>query len=142
MRINSGVWVLSRIPLENYRQIKFSKAANLSEWLARKGALSLEGKIGNRSFLLIATHLQGEEMPYYTESHQRVRDIQVGEIERKLLTPPPAAGTPIFIAGDFVTPRYESGPSSPQTLAYLRTVATLHALTGSGIASRSMMTLT
>jgi endonuclease/exonuclease/phosphatase family metal-dependent hydrolase len=132
LRINSGVWVLSRIPLEHYRQIEFSKAANFSEWLARKGAISLTGTIGDRPFLLLATHLQGEETPYYTESHQKVRDIQVGEIERKLLTPPPPAGTPVFIAGDFVTPRYESGPTSPEAQAYLRTIATLQAVNGPG----------
>ena len=131
LRINSGVWVLSRIPLDHYRQIKFSKAANFSEWLSRKGALSLSGEIGGRRFMLIATHLQGEETPYYTESHQRVRDIQVRQIEQKLLTPPPPEGTPIVIAGDFATPRYQSGSVDSPTAAYLRTVATLNVSNGS-----------
>ena len=132
MRISSGVWVLSRIPLTGYHTIKFEKSPNLVEWFSRKGAISLTGTVGTKKFVLIATHLAGEETPYFTVSHQRVRDSQVEQISDQLLKPLPAVGVPVIIAGDFATPRYTAGDGSEQTQAYKDTLRTLQARNGLG----------
>lgn len=130
IRINSGVWVLSRIPLTGYRTIKFKKSPNLVEWFSRKGAISLIGIVGGKNFMLIATHLAGEETPYFTVSHQKVRDAQVQQIADELLSPLPALGMPVIIAGDLATPRYTHGPGSEQTQAYINTLRRLQARNG------------
>src|SRR5438445_89727 len=69
LKINSGVWVLSRIPLCGYREIQFNKSVGI-ERFSRKGAVFLTGSIAGKRFILIATHLEGEEGPIFTESHQ------------------------------------------------------------------------
>jgi endonuclease/exonuclease/phosphatase family metal-dependent hydrolase len=130
IRINSGVWVLSRIPLTGYHAIKFKKSPNLVEWFSRKGAMSLTGTVDGKTFVLIATHLAGEETPYFTVSHQKVRDAQVQQIVDELLRPLPAVGVPVLIAGDLATPRYTQGASSEQTQAYMDTLRRLEARNG------------
>src|ERR1035441_8491204 len=64
LKINSGVWVLSRIPLSGYRQIEYHKAAGIEKF-SRKGAIYLTGVVDGKTFVLIATHLQGEEGPVF-----------------------------------------------------------------------------
>lgn len=129
IKINSGVWVLSRIPLSGYREIEFRKAVGI-ERFSRKGAISLKGSIAGKSFVLIATHLEGEEGPLFTESHQRVRDAQVQQIRDDLLIPPSPTGTLVIIAGDFATPRTQPCSETDDTEAYKRTLATLQAQNG------------
>ena len=129
IKTNSGVWVLSRMPLTGYHTIKFRKSAGI-EWFSRKGAISLNGTVGGKTFLLVATHLEGEEKSFFTISHQRARDAQVKQIADQLLTPPPAAGIPVFIAGDLATPRYTAGADSEETQAYQDTLKMLQARNG------------
>ena len=113
-----------------YREIEFHKAAGI-ERFSRKGAIFLTGSIAGKNFVLIATHLQGEEGPVFTESHQRVRDTQVGQIRDELLTPPPSAGVPIIIAGDFATPRLKAGSITEESQPYKDTLAKLQVRNGS-----------
>ena len=128
-KINSGVWVLSRIPLYGYREIEFNKAVGI-ERFSRKGAVFLTGTIAGKRFIVIATHLEGEEGPMFTESHQRIRDAQVRQIRDDLLTPPVTPGTLVIIAGDFATPRIQPCSEADLTEAYKRTLATLEARNG------------
>jgi endonuclease/exonuclease/phosphatase family metal-dependent hydrolase len=102
---SSGVWVLSRVPLVNYAEIEFRDCANI-ECLSRKGAMLLTGVWERRPYYLIATHLQGEEGAYFTESHQQVRNRQMDQIRDELLNPNVEQGVPFFICGDFATPRH------------------------------------
>jgi len=101
---NSGVWVLSRLPLSDYHQIQFRDAAGI-ERLSRKGALLLKGTFRGHRFQILATHLQGEEGPSYTEAHQKIRDEQMQQIRDELLAPHADPALPLFLCGDFDTPR-------------------------------------
>ncbi len=122
---NSGVWVLSRVPLVNYAQIRFDDCANV-ECFSEKGAILLTGALGSSPFHLIATHLQGEEGSSFTRSHQEVRNRQMVQIRDELVKPNVAPSTPFFICGDFGTPRYH-GESSLETEGYLHMLRTLDA---------------
>jgi endonuclease/exonuclease/phosphatase family metal-dependent hydrolase len=130
IRTNSGVWVLSDIPLGNYEQIQFHKASNLIEWFSRKGAIALDGEKEGRRFRVIATHLAGEEGAYYTEKAQHTRNAQLQQLAAELLNASPT-NVPVIIAGDFATPRYIGGdPVRGATNAYEETLAMLHAENG------------
>jgi endonuclease/exonuclease/phosphatase family metal-dependent hydrolase len=102
-KINGGVWVLSKIPLSDYRELQFSASSGI-ESFSRKGALSLYGNSNGQRFRLIATHLQGESGPNYSDDAQRIRNQQVDQIARELLGPSESK-VPWFMCGDFVTPR-------------------------------------
>lgn len=60
LRINSGVWILSRIPLKVVREYKFSGCQGF-DCLSRKGAIMLEGRLNDQTFQLIGTHLDSDE---------------------------------------------------------------------------------
>ena len=96
LKINGGVWILSKIPLKIRKQIEFTVAAGMDE-LARKGAVLLEGLFYGAPFQLIATHLQDDEYP------QAIRDAQLAEIHEKLIIPYSETDTPQIICGDFNT---------------------------------------
>jgi endonuclease/exonuclease/phosphatase family metal-dependent hydrolase len=131
LKVNGGVWVLSRIPLTGYREIEFHKAIGI-ERLSRKGAMFLSGSFGNQPFILIVTHLEGEEGAVFTTSHQMVRDAQVEQIAHDLLTPPPKHGILVVIAGDFATPRLKPGSATEESEPYKNMLAKLQALNGPG----------
>ncbi len=54
---NGGVWVLSKIPLKNTKEVKYKKCSS-TDCLARKGAILMEGVNKNINFQIIGTHLQ------------------------------------------------------------------------------------
>jgi endonuclease/exonuclease/phosphatase family metal-dependent hydrolase len=118
LKANSGVWVASRLPLSGYHEIQFRAAAGI-ERLSRKGALLLSGTFQSHLFQLIATHLQGEETPYFTEAHQAVRNAQMRQIRDELITPFVNVDVPLIIAGDLITPRRdENDPARPESASY------------------------
>ena len=96
LRINSGIWILSKIPLTIVKTIEFNASAGM-DGLARKGAVLLEGRFYGAPFQLIATHLQDDEYP------QSIREQQLTEIHEKLIAPCSEPGTPQIICGDFNT---------------------------------------
>ena len=103
LKINSGVWILSRHPMTDYQELQFDECAGV-ECLSRKGAILVSGTCGTCPFRLIATHLQGEEGPRFTVGHQRIRDAQIAEIRDRLILPHLQASVPILVCGDFGTP--------------------------------------
>ncbi len=90
---NSGLWVVSKIPLTELGQIRFSLSRGF-DMIARKGAVLFEGDFQGRSFQILATHLQAEGEPV-------LRRKQCHEIKDKLLNRYFRAETPQFICGDF-----------------------------------------
>ncbi len=96
LKINSGIWILSKIPLKTMKEIEFTVSAGM-DGLARKGAVLLGGQFCGAPFQLIATHLQDDEYP------QVIREQQLSEIHEKLITPFSELGTPQIICGDFNT---------------------------------------
>lgn len=92
-RTNSGLWVVSKIPLMKKGEIQFSSCKGFDA-VARKGAVLFEGCIHGSKFQLLATHLQAEN------SH-KLRAQQCLEIKEQLLDPHYNTDTPQFICGDF-----------------------------------------
>ena len=95
-KVNSGLWILSKIPLELKKEIEFTDSEGL-DCLARKGAALFEGIFGYIRFHLVATHLQDDDYP------QHIREKQFAEIYELLLSPFSEAGTPQIICGDLNT---------------------------------------
>ena len=117
LKMNSGVWIVSRFPLTDYHEIQFRASAGV-ESFARKGALMLTGTFQGHRFHLVAAHLQGETGSEYTEAHQRIREQQLMQIRDELLVRYTQPGLPIFLCGDFNTPRRDPKEPARDSAAY------------------------
>jgi endonuclease/exonuclease/phosphatase family metal-dependent hydrolase len=112
LKVNSGVWILSRIKLTGKAETQFRDCAGV-ECFSRKGAMLLDGVFQGHPFQISATHLEGESGDQWTESRQAVRDKQMLQIRDDLLARHPKDGAPLILAGDFDTPRFQ--PATPST---------------------------
>lgn len=101
LRTNSGLWIVSKFPLTQLDQIKFSECRGYDA-AARKGAVLFEGHFKGRNFQLLATHLQAED------SHD-LRIKQCQEIKEHLLNPYFKKSIPQLLCGDFNIDMFESG---------------------------------
>ena len=104
LRSNSGLWVLSKLPLTQLKTIKFGKARGY-DVIAQKGATLFQGEFFGRRFQLMATHLQ-------SSNSQDIREKQYKEVSN-LLKEFHSADIPQILCGDFNTemsnkPRYET----------------------------------
>ncbi len=93
LRTNSGIWILSKIPLQQLQQIKFKNRYGIDA-LARKGAVLFQGEWQGQPFQLLGTHLQND-------SPDSVRYGQCHEIADKLLKKYAKSNIPQIICGDF-----------------------------------------
>ena len=93
LRTNSGIWILSKIPLLQLEQIEFKNRFGIDA-LARKGAVLFEGEWQGQRFQLLGTHLQND-------SPDSVRYGQCHEIAEKLLKKYTKLDTPQIVCGDF-----------------------------------------
>jgi phospholipase C len=98
IRINSGLWILSRIPLKVIREYQFSATRGLDR-ISRKGAVLLQGTVNDQVFHIIGTHLDSNEMD------PTVRFAQLNELKDNLIEPYSNPGIPMIICGDFNTDR-------------------------------------
>jgi hypothetical protein len=64
IKVNSGVWVVSRFPLTELKEIQF-RDCTASSVNSRKGAMLLTGSFQGHVFQILATHSQGEEGASY-----------------------------------------------------------------------------
>ncbi len=96
LKFNSGLWILSKFPLEIKKEIEFTNSIGFDDF-ARKGAILLEGNFHNIPFQLLATHLQDDNYP------QKIREQQLNEIYEKLIVPFSYDATIQIICGDFNT---------------------------------------
>lgn len=92
-KTNSGLWIVSKIPLEELDEIRFSISEGFDA-VARKGAVIFKGKYNDADFQLITTHLQADGIPH-------IRERQITEIKEKLLNKYYAPFIPQIICGDF-----------------------------------------
>ena len=92
-RTNSGLWIVSKIPLTYLEEFQFSSSKGFDA-VARKGAALFEGNFKGAKFQLLATHLQADNSPV-------VRSKQCAEITEHLLNKYYRRDTPQFICGDF-----------------------------------------
>jgi endonuclease/exonuclease/phosphatase family metal-dependent hydrolase len=92
-RTNSGIWILSKIPLKMLREIEFGSRFGVDSF-ARKGAILLEGFWKCCEFQIVGTHLQ-------SESTEIVRRHQCSEIANLLLKPFAREKVTQIVCGDF-----------------------------------------
>jgi len=92
-RTNSGLWVVSKIPLKKLEEIQF-KISKGFDMVARKGAVIFQGEYEGASFQLITTHLQAD-------NSSEVRAKQCNEIRNHLLNKYCTPEIPQLICGDF-----------------------------------------
>lgn len=89
---NSGVMVVSKIPLHVVKNLVFSELRGFDK-LAWKGAVLLAGEFNGRPFHLVATHLQSN---IYKETRLR----QLRQIYTEFILPYENANITTFITGD------------------------------------------
>ena len=93
IRANSGIWIISKIPIEKVDKIKFKEKATADDKMARKGALMIEGEKNGQSFQVVGTHLNAG-------GPIKVRHSQVKQIRAELLDPYQKENVPQIIGGD------------------------------------------
>lgn len=94
-RISSGVWVISKVPLDLKGTIEY-KVARENDQIAKKGAALLEGTWNGKRFQVLGTHLQAQNQP-------KVRSIQIHHMFDSLLAKYKVEGVPQIICGDMNT---------------------------------------
>ncbi len=100
LRLNSGIWIVSKIPLKITGEIEFSRAQGFDVF-SRKGAMMVEAGHNGTLFQIVGTHLNAGET-------QKVRDVQYRELQEKLLAPNRKDDVPQIICGDFNTDKHDS----------------------------------
>lgn len=100
LRLNSGLWVLSRIPLKFVGQIEFRRASGFDR-LAKKGAMMLEGDCNGMRFQIVNTHLNAG-------NNQSVRVKQYNQLRSELLDRYKRENVIQIIGGDFNINKYET----------------------------------
>lgn len=95
-RLNGGVWILSKIPMEQIAEIEYDECKGV-DCMARKGALMVQVEKGGKQYQLVGTHLQS----FDSERKHEIRRIQYKAIKEKLLEPNRKEGIPQLVCGDF-----------------------------------------
>ena len=103
IKVNSGVWIISKLPLSNGQSIKFNKC-KVGDCFAKKGAVFVEAYKNNQKFHIIGTHLQAEE----GEKFQKVRKKQYSDINENLIHPLSEKNVPMFVVGDMNTAKSDT----------------------------------
>ncbi len=92
-KTNSGLWVVSKIPLTELGEFQFSSSAGF-DIVARKGAVLFQRNFRGSIFQLLTTHLQADNL-------SEIRCRQCAEIKEHLLNPYYQKDIPQLICGDF-----------------------------------------
>lgn len=101
IKTNSGIFIVSKIPLKQLAKIQFEKC-NSSDCLARKGCGIFEGEINGKTFQILGTHLN-------STSAQEIREFQYGEIAYELLMQYEKEKVAQIICGDLNTKKGSEG---------------------------------
>jgi endonuclease/exonuclease/phosphatase family metal-dependent hydrolase len=108
LKINSGVWILSKFEFTSVASIEYN-TCKVADCTSKKGAILVEFLKNGKLFQVIGTHLQAENYP-------EVRKIQFMDIAEKLLKPFEKENVPQFIVGDLNTMPHEMGYSDMLSL--------------------------
>ncbi len=92
-RFNSGVWVVSKIPLVKIEEIEYAHRFGIDA-MARKGAVMFGGNLNGQEFQLVGTHLQ-------SDSPDSIRQGQCREMTNRLLKKHFRDQVPQIVCGDF-----------------------------------------
>ena len=94
-KINSGLWVISRLPITLENHISFTQFRAWDQ-LASKGAKLFSVIKDKKEFHLINTHMQSD----YEINYSDVRNSQYTEINKKLIIPNKESEVPLILCGD------------------------------------------
>lgn len=108
LKINSGVWILSKFDFTSIASIEYN-TCRVADCTSKKGAILVEFLKNGKLFQVIGTHLQAENYP-------EVRKEQFKDIAEKLLKPFEKENVPQFIVGDLNTMPDEAGYCDMLTL--------------------------
>jgi len=97
---NSGLWVVSKIPLKELGEIKFAISKGFDK-IAQKGAALFEGEYNHKRFQILTTHLQAD-------GKAEMRELQCNQISEQLLNKFYNADVPQLICGDFNIDMYDN----------------------------------
>lgn len=103
VRLNSGVYILSKWPIINHETVKFGKAAHADRF-ANKSVHFIEAVKNGKIFQVFGTHLQAQN----GEKYRRIRTTQFN-VMAKLRDKHFRKGVPQIFAGDMNTPRNNDG---------------------------------
>lgn len=98
LHTNSGLLVLSRLPIEKVDHVFFDRCAG-ADCMADKGAVLVQVTKGDRTYQVIGTHAQAEEGRKYAE----IRAHQYGQIRESLLEAHAQEGVTQLVVGDLNT---------------------------------------
>lgn len=93
MKMNSGVWIFSKYPIEKEAFITYKKKRS-SDIFAKKGATFVQLKIGDKQIQVIGTHTQS------LVKNVSTREKQFIQLKKELLDPNLKDSIPQFIIGD------------------------------------------
>jgi len=125
--VSSGLLTISRFELSNYRELKFRDLAGI-EIFSCKGAMLLTGLFAKHPFHIINTHLQGDDTP--NADCQPVRNKEMIQIQNELVAPNVRPGVPLFLCGDFCTPRQDRANRQIESDGYRHMIQTFGAENG------------
>jgi len=94
-KTNSGLWAISKMPIELIDQISFSKLKEW-DWMSSKGAKLYSVIKNDKKILLINTHLQSD----YKTNYSSIRRSQYDEINLGLILPYVKINKPLILCGD------------------------------------------
>jgi endonuclease/exonuclease/phosphatase family metal-dependent hydrolase len=94
LNTNSGVWILSKTPLDELGVVKYRDAKGIDK-MAHKGAALLRGFFNGKEFQILGTHMQAGYSKY-AETRKR----QLMQIENELLQKNRKSNVPQILCGD------------------------------------------
>ena len=99
LKTNSGIWMVSKIPLTEVGTIDFKECDGIDCW-SRKGALLAKGEFHGQEFQILGTHLEAGGTEELKAGQYRELDGLLSEHGKE--------GVPQVICGDFNTHRRDS----------------------------------
>lgn len=93
LKVNSGVWIVSKMPLKKLAQIKYKDCHGFIDCFANKGALLVEGEFEGQRFQLLGTHIQAGGPDSIKQKQYEAIRVLTDQYEE--------AGVPQILVGDF-----------------------------------------
>ncbi|MBX7180768.1 MAG: endonuclease/exonuclease/phosphatase family protein [Bacteroidia bacterium] len=94
VKVNSGVWILSKTPLKKVDEIQFRDCDGFVDCFARKGGLLVETTVQGQTIQIMGTHMQAGGT--YDTKRSQFR-----QLAKELLEPNKKEGVPQLLCGDF-----------------------------------------
>ncbi|HZH68778.1 MAG TPA: sphingomyelin phosphodiesterase [Chitinophagales bacterium] len=96
---SSGVWIVSKYPIEQIAKIKFKRKSGVDNKMARKGALMVQVNKNGQKFNVIGTHMN-------SKGSLALRLDQLRQIKDELIDQYAEENIPVIVAGDYNILRY------------------------------------